>query len=132
MEARFADSDVQIVAGAVESLLANTGGSGADMDGGGGHVPVGEELGEEGAGDAQAPGQMGGAGGVERRGEGHGRLGRWRCAPLRAWPVGGERIAAIRQGVGIRSRPEMGGGCIRPRMGWRLRGRGLFLAWDSR
>jgi len=42
MKARFADSDVQVVTG--EGLLANTGGSGAGMDSGGGHVPAGEEM----------------------------------------------------------------------------------------
>jgi len=44
MKARFADSDVQVVTGAGEGLLANTGGSGAGMDSGGGHVPAGEEM----------------------------------------------------------------------------------------
>jgi len=75
---------------------------------------------------------MDGASGMERRGEGHGGLGRRRCALLRARPERGEMVVAISQCVRIRSRLETRGWCIWPGTGWRLRGRGLFLARDGR
>ena len=57
---------MQVVAGAVEGLPADTGPTSVGPNGGGRYVPIGEQVGEEGAGDAQARGQMGGTGGMER------------------------------------------------------------------